>query len=193
MSDPSPQSPGQPEPSGRSDSSVRLDRIERQVHQLADEVLSLVSVSSPEAPTGTDRPGQPAAAWVDMDGRQAAVALERLQEWITRVLVHHPRTMTRLRPCWYRHPAVVQMLLDLHRAWEHAYRDRSEDPYLALEWWQRHLPRLDQDMSAELGHCTSVRHDPDRVLPPHADPGDVLAYTAWWGGGRDPGDEPPAP
>jgi hypothetical protein len=172
----------------------RLSALERQVNELADEVLALLeSTSAPTRRAGASPPLRPApAAWIDMDEQQATIALDHLRTWMARVLIHHPHTITRLRPCWYRHPATVQMLLDVRQAWEDAYRGVATDAFPALEWWQRHLPRLEEAISADLGHCTSVRHDPDRVpLPPH-DPQQVAAYLAWWGDRRNPSDEPPA-
>jgi|SRR5690606_4342033 len=154
---------------------------------LADVLLP--QESGPPEPS-EEEPVDPApAAWVDMGTGQARAALEELTAWMGRVLVHHPRTLDRLRPCWYRHPAAVQALLDTAAAWRRAYRGGG-DTWWALQWWQSTLPHLGEVLAAELAHCTSVRHDPDRGALPRPGAGEVEAYLAWWGSGR--ADPPPA-
>lgn len=169
----------------------RLARLEQQVNLLADELLEhLSTVPRTAAPPP---PPTSATAWVDMGAAQATAELKRLREWMSTVLVHHPRTMAILRPCWYRHPAVVQMLLDTRAAWIRAHRGQNPELLWALDWWQRHLPQLDQALSSEMGHCTSVRHDPDQVPSPAADEKEVQAYLDWWGTDRRHETEPPSP
>lgn len=164
------------QPHSTPDPGPRLDRLERQTHALADEVLELAQAVSPRKPPTTDwGPVNPDDwVWVDMTPDQARVRLAHLQDWMVRVLVHHPRVTVVLHPCWHRHPAVVQMLLDTCRSWEHAYRDNLDTPHLSLTWWQRDLPQLEREVARELGHCTSVRHDPDHIPIPLVDPARAL-------------------
>lgn len=158
----------------------RLERLERQVVELADEVLKLVERS--QAATSPDQAQAEAVeawVWVDMAPDIAQERLEHLQAWMARVLVHHPRVVSVLHPCWYRHPAAVQMLLDVCRSWDHAYLRNPLAPHLSLTWWQRDLPCLERELARELGHCTGVRHDPDRIPLPLVDPAQANRHLPW--------------
>jgi hypothetical protein len=105
------------------------------------------------------------------------------------VLAYETRTLQLLRPCWYRHPAVVQTLLDVSAAWRSAYRHAdTEAP--RLEWAQRHLPHLEDRMVRYLRQCTSIRHDPEPMAPPRLDPDQLRTYLTWWTGDRVPATEP---
>lgn len=126
---------------------------------------------------------------MDMDPHQAHQALERLREWMGDVLAYEVRAAQLLRPCWYRHPAVVQTLLDVSAAWTRAYRG-ADTEIPGLEWAQRHLPHLEERLARDLRQCTSVRHDPESVALPRPAAAEVHAYLAWWTGGRDPATEP---
>ncbi|GAA1456193.1 DUF4913 domain-containing protein [Nocardiopsis exhalans] len=180
MADSTPNAPDSARPSGNPAAGTaleRLARLEKQTHMLADEVLELVE-SAQTYPSPRSQPlGNQSSAdwvWVDMAPDQALTRLGQLQDWMLRVLVHHPRVTVVLHPCWYRHPAVVQMLFDVWRGWEHAYRDGLDTPHRSLTWWQRDLPELERETARELGHCTSVRHDPDRIQIPLVDPARVF-------------------
>lgn len=130
-----------------------------------------------------DEPPPGVRAWVDMDAEQARRELRRLRKWIETVLVHEARTAQLLRPCWYRHPAAVQTLLDVSAAWRRAYRD-AETEVLALEWTQRHLSHLEERLARELHQCRGARHDPEPVALPRTDDTEVDAYIDWWTGNR---------
>ncbi|MET9708635.1 DUF4913 domain-containing protein [Nocardiopsis alba] len=147
---------------------ARIARLEQQVAELADELLALMAKASGATVSG--RSADTPCAWVEMPPDIAREHLERLQDWMSRVLVHHPRVVSVLHPCWYRHPAAVQMLLDVRRSWEYAYRHNPETPHLAIAWWQQDLPNLEHALARELNHCTGVRHDPDRIPVPLVDP-----------------------
>ncbi|NYH55290.1 hypothetical protein HNR06_004879 [Nocardiopsis arvandica] len=134
------------------------------------------------------------ATWTTLDTDQAHVVLARLRAWMGEVLVHEPTAAELLRPCWYRHPAVVQTLLDVQAAWQRAYHSDLDEAVAlswALEWSQRHLPHLEQRLSRLLAQCTSVRHDPRTVDLPRPHEADVRAYLRWWTSDRDPATEPP--
>ncbi|WP_306366642.1 DUF4913 domain-containing protein [Nocardiopsis sp. CC223A] len=135
----------------------------------------------------------PERAWVDFDADQAHHALTRLRAWMGDVLVHEPAADL-LRPCWYRHPAAVQSLLDAQAAWHQAYRsalDEASALTWALDWSQRYLPHVEQRLARLLAQCTSVRHDPRPADLPRPAAEDVAAYLRWWTADRDPATEPP--
>lgn len=130
-------------------------------------------------------------AWVDMSPGQARLVLNELRSWMGTVLVHESATEL-LRPCWYRHPALVQTLLDTRLAWTNAYRTEADTaPTRALDWTQRHLPHLEDRMSKILRQCTSVLHDPDPLALPGLDEHEVARYVRWWTGERTPHTESP--
>ncbi len=153
-----------------------LEAIQDQVEALADQLSEDSHTRPPH------RAEKDAVAWQDLDSDAARCVFNELREWMTSVLVHHPRVGEALRPCWYRHPAVVQVLLDTYAGWNRAYRSpgRSDSVLWALDWSQRHLPHLEQFLARDLAQCTQVRHDPDHVPMPRMDESDVESYIAWW-------------
>lgn len=154
-------------------------------------LLSQHAYEPPEPPVNEDSFAEDdrARAWVDMDHGQARVELTELRSWMSTVLVHESVTEM-LRPCWYRHPALVQTLLDVRLAWTHAYRAEG-DHALALDWAQRHLPHLEERASTILRQCTSVLHDPDPLTLPDLDEHEVAGYLTWWTAERARRTEPP--
>jgi len=139
---------------------------------------------------GSEEQGR--VCWVDLDGPdRARRVLGELRAWMDTVLVHEPQVIELLRPCWYRHPGLVQTLLDVQAAWHLAHRaGRSEAAAAdrALELTERHLPHLETRLSRLLAQCTSVRHDPPEADLPRPDEDEVSAYLDWWTGQRtEPG------
>jgi hypothetical protein len=61
----------------------------------------------------------------------------------------------------------------------------------ALDWSQRHLPHLEQQVRDLLGGCSSVRHQPAAVPMPDVAQADLREYAEWWASDRDPRTEPP--
>lgn len=132
--------------------------------------------------------------WIDLDNAgRARRVLDELRAWMGTVLAHEPHILELLRPCWYRHPGLVQTLLDVRAAWHLAHRaDLSEAAAAdrALEFTERHLPHLEHRLSRLLAQCTSVRHDPPDADLPRPDEREVAAYLDWWSGpraGAEPG------
>lgn len=140
------------------------------VEELADRVLD-------------DREPDGAAAvnpraWAELGAEQARAALEELRLWMAAVLVHHPRVVGMLRPCWYRHPAAVQLLLDARTAWLAAYRgaDGGGAATRALDWSRCDLPHLEEGLAREMSRCTGAAHEL-RTLPlPELDAADLDRY-----------------
>ncbi|WP_344165648.1 DUF4913 domain-containing protein [Nocardiopsis rhodophaea] len=152
-----------------------LESIREQVEMIADQMLA--EAEKTQAAQGHNDDVTP-VAWIDLDADQALSVFRDLMQWMDVVLVHHTPVTETLRPCWFRHPAVVQVLLDVRAGWLRAYRSpgRSDAVLWALEWSGRHLPHLEQFLARELGRCTTARHDPDRVPMPRVDECDVRAY-----------------
>lgn len=164
-----------------------LEALREEVRALADEMLGELQ------PEQAD--GEPIATvtWLDLTTDEAQKVFGELWVWMDTVLVHQARVMELLRPCWYRHPAVVQALLDNRTAWLLAYRNPKGNGAVrsALDWTHRHVPDLERFLSRELARCTNTRHDPERVPLPRVDAQDARTYLEWWGGSRDPSTEPP--
>lgn len=124
---------------------------------------------------------------------QARRVLDELRAWMGTVLLHEPHIVELLRPCWYRHPAVVQILLDVQAAWTLAHRSDLAQAVAvdrALEVTERHLPHLETRLSRLLAQCTSVRHDPPETRLPRPAADMAAAYVHWWAGERTPRTEP---
>lgn len=132
--------------------------------------------------------------WVDLDdASQAHRTLDDLRAWMGTALVHEPQVIELLRPCWYRHPGVVQTLLDVRAAWVLAHRSDLPEAAAtdrALEVTERHLPHLETRLARLLARCTSVRHDPPDIDLTRPDEGETAEYLTWWAGERTPDSEP---
>jgi hypothetical protein len=156
-----------------------IDELGTRVEQLASQL------------TEGYEPGPEPVAWVDVGIDRAPAVLADLAGWVSTVLAHH-RVVGYLHPCWYRHPALVQVLLDGWAAWLHAYRDPAGGRVLpALDWSGRHLPHLEQQVRDQLGRCSSVRHEPLSESVPAISEADLRAYAHWWATDRTPAREPP--
>jgi hypothetical protein len=136
------------------------------------------------APPGPMPPAP--VAWVDVAPDRAPAVLVALAEWLSAVLAHH-RVVGYLQPCWYRHPGLVQVLLDARTAWLAAYRHpASGRPLAALDWSGRHLPHLEQRVRELMGRCSSVRHEPPAESMPATREADLRAYAHRWATRRTP-------
>lgn len=126
--------------------------------------------------------------WVDLDDAdRARRILDELRAWMGTALACEPHVVELVRPCWYRHPGVVQTLLDVRAAWHLAHRAELSEAAAAdraLEFTERHLPHLEARLARLLAQCTSVRHDPPDADLPRPDERDMAAYLDWWTGPR---------
>lgn len=149
---------------------ARLTERVLALEDLQDAVAQLADMLHAEQPTTT--PETEAAVWVELDGEHARGVLDGLRLWMSTVLVHYPRVVGTLRPCWYRHPAAVQSLLDVRSSWLAAYRGSGG----GLDWASRDLASLEEHLAREMSRCTSVAHDPARVSLPELDEFEVDRY-----------------
>jgi hypothetical protein len=114
------------------------------------------------------RPAGP-VNWRELGPADAEVAWRDLRAWVdwfrTRLGLDH-RVVP---PCWYHHPALVDLLSAVHDHWREAYQRTS--PRSAGADWHRALIGLEQrlrDWAARTG-CTPTLHRPDVVAEPADD------------------------
>lgn len=172
-----------------SSDAVELGEMQRRLYELTQRVANLEELSTAveelAAELNRRRYSEPAGiAWLDLDSaNQSRATLDALQAWMSTVLTHYPAIVRLLRPCWYRHPAAVQLLLDLRDSWLLAYR-ADDDPAVnrRMTWTCSDLPRVEERLAHEMSRCTSVQHDPDHAELPLPDPTEVDHYlhTEWW-------------
>jgi hypothetical protein len=83
--------------------------------------------------------------WPDLDTDQAETAWTTLSTWVDATLLARQPSYevdaTGLRPCWRRHPDVVDELTALYAAWHEAYRAPNAKPTAALDYLAR-LPAV---------------------------------------------------
>lgn len=106
-------------------------------------------------------PGDPAAA-ADVAGQ----LLAGLIEWAQRVYVQFEDG--RLPECWLWHPAVVEELVWLWRAWRAAYRGSAATVQRAADWHDRQRPGVVQRITKAAGSCSLRSHfdpAPERAVP----------------------------
>jgi hypothetical protein len=110
--------------------------------------------------------------WRDLRPTDAETAWLDLRDWVdwfrTRLGLDH-RVVP---PCWYQHPALIEVLSAVHDHWREAYQRSS--PRSAAADWHRALIGLEQrlrDWAARTG-CTPTLHRPD-VLADYPDDTDA--------------------
>lgn len=172
----------------QEDCTARLQNLQEVVGNLIETTNELAGAQDEE-----EEP--PPTAWVDAPADAAPVVLVELVTWMNEVLVHYPPIRNAMYPCWYHHPALVQLLLDVRAAWLMAYRHpKGEGKVLwALDWQERHMPHVRQEIGALMKGCSSVKHEPPKVDPVTPTEAALQAYGQWWATGREPGKEPQAP
>ncbi|MPZ27599.1 MAG: hypothetical protein GEV12_14620 [Micromonosporaceae bacterium] len=163
-----------------------IDDLGTRVERLADQL------DPPGAGPAVGRPPE-VTSWLDIRPERAPAALADLARWIATVLAYH-RVVDHLQPCWYRHPGLVQVLLDVRAAWLVAYREPAGGGVpAALDWSQRHLPHLERQVQEALGRCSDGRHEPAAAPVPIADEPALHGYALWWATDRRPATEPAPP
>jgi hypothetical protein len=138
-------------------------------------------------------------SWFEVDGDRAEALLRDLAAWVDGVLTRYRTARDTLPACWHRHPAAVEALLALRRAWAAAYEDDAAPGTAAAEWHHRHLPGIIDVLRREqLGGCAESSHGPggeiERYERGHQRPGPeperAARYARWWADGHGEGDEP---
>ena len=153
-----------------------IDAQQLRIEQL--ESAGPVSVSSGDAQAQAPA-DEPVAyvpyCWRYVSASEARGLWVRLREWVDWVNARYfSSSWESIRPCWFRHPAVVEELTALWAAWEAAYRASDGDGFSdAALWWHEKLHtvvlRLWDEQFAE---CKAGHQEPDvyeRITDPSFD------------------------
>ncbi|MFI8992150.1 hypothetical protein ACIG63_45695 [Streptomyces antimycoticus] len=135
----------------------RVDELEKgaaadgaKMTELNDKLSSIVGLLE-----GQTAGGPPSGwVWTTMDQEAAAKAWEELVTWRRKTLrARFPTTwQATARPCWYRHPEVVEELSVLYLTWHSAYLDPEAPPRRAADWIDR-LPMVRDRLKKLLERC----------------------------------------
>lgn len=144
---------------------------------LADQVAELAEVGAGKE--------QPAPSWLwPMEPGDAALAvavseqlLAGLVEWAERVYVQFDDA--RLPDCWLWHPAVVEELVWLWRAWRAAYRGSAATVQRAGDWHDRQRPGVVRRIRDAAGSC-SLREHLEPAPAPVVPTADAAPAVAAW-------------
>lgn len=145
-----------------------MDAQQQRIEQLESAGPVPVSVSSGDAQAQAPA-DEPVAyvpyCWRHVSAAEARGLWIRLREWVDWVNARYfSSSWESIRPCWFRHPAVVEELTALWAAWEAAYRASDEGDGFsdAALWWHEKLHtvvhRLWEEQFAE---CKAGHQEPD--------------------------------
>ncbi len=102
--------------------------------------------------------------WRSLRPSEARAAWQELRDWVEWLNDRYALDHRVVPPCWYRHPALVEVLTALRDHHRYAF-DPMQLPTAASEWHRvfRDLePRL-RDWASRTG-CTRETHRPDVIL-----------------------------
>ncbi|GAB3490160.1 hypothetical protein [Nocardiopsis coralliicola] len=168
-----------------------------EVVSLRDRVLALETLlaegASAAAPDTVPSPAYPTSvAWDRLDTRERVAALESVHRWVTVDLAGAPGTDGLLLPCWYRHPHLVQELLDLRAEWRAAHGPHGS-AHRALTVRTVDVPRSVERVERMLSRCTGNRHDDAAAAPPPFDSEGIRTQLPSEGSDPDSSPCPPPP
>lgn len=93
-------------------------------------------------------------SWPALNAAEASDAWAALRTWLADILLgRYPAAQRVIRPCWYRHPDVLDSLTALYTAWRAAYDDPTAPADAAASWLDRWLPAAVKQLQAALGSC----------------------------------------
>lgn len=104
--------------------------------------------------------------WLEVSTDHAAEQWDRLRSWVSWLRSTFAYDHRVVPPCWYLHPAQVEVLSALRDHWLSAY-DSLNSPAAASEW-HRVLAQLEprlREWAARTG-CTAREHRPDLAPAP---------------------------
>lgn len=174
-----------------------LARLEARIGALEDDAAphdnSGDGDTAPAAP-GAAASTAPACWWPDLDPAAATAAWGQLGAWVREgLLARHPPWRRSLRPCWRRHPNVVDELTALRLLWLDAHTNPQAAPTAAADYLNR-LPVVlarvqaafkDAGCNTEAGVQVHASHD-DRFIPAQWDGDQVAAFITDDTGRRTP-------
>lgn len=134
-----------------------LARLDAQLTELGARIADLE-----QAVTALAGPGDAAATtrawwWPDLNRLDATAAWGHLGAWVRDALLErHPAHELTLRPCWRRHPDVVDELTALRVVWLDAYDNPQPTATAAAEYLRR-VPVTMERINSQLGGCRAGR------------------------------------
>ena len=145
-----------------------VEGLRRAVDELAglprrmDELAGLFARLS----AATAAKGAVAAAgtpsWLDLPsaGGDVVAVLKDLLGWLETIYLRYADAAQSLPECWLWHPDVIEELLWLRHAWQHAYEDEDAPPHLPGDWHDRQRPGVVRRIKATAGTCSLDNHLP---------------------------------
>jgi hypothetical protein len=118
-----------------------LDRLDRQVTELATEITELAAEDDDSDRTGRYQP-VPAPRWWKLTGADREAALDRLRAWVEQIYRHsYGQLAAMLPPCWEHHPFCLHTLDWLSELWSVLYLapERDGRTLAAQAEWQTRL------------------------------------------------------
>jgi hypothetical protein len=137
----------------------RLDHLDRQVAELARDVLTLAEQFGTAAGSTADASRQPPAlrSWLlANDPEPAVAALTDLTAWVWKVYLWYSDGW--LSSCWMWHPEVVEELWVLRLAHADAFDPETGTVMRMTDWHDRQRPGVTRRVRAVLGTCELSRH-----------------------------------
>ena len=104
--------------------------------------------------------------WGDLDPADAQARWTALLEWLQNVLVaRYPAAADALRPCWWQHLDVVDVVTATWLTWLAAYRSGDADATDAGNWHRTYYPHLVEMANTAMASCNEGKHEPDGPSP----------------------------
>lgn len=142
-----------------------IDAQQLRIEQLESAGPVPVSSGDAQAPDDDEPGAYVPYCWKHVSASEARGLWVRLREWVDWVNGRYfASSWESIRPCWFRHPAVVEELTALWAAWEAAYRSADDGDGFsdAALWWHEKLHtvvlRLWDEQFAE---CKAGHQEPD--------------------------------
>ncbi|WP_433291534.1 hypothetical protein ACQPZQ_02365 [Pseudonocardia sp. CA-142604] len=136
------------------------------VKELAGDVSRALETATPGAGETArdgagdgDESGEPPAlvSWLEVeDPAVAQIAMANLVPWLERVYLAYPDSA--LPVCWLWHPDAVEELLALRVAHWDAYSGKRANAAAAVDWHDRHRPRVSERIKKRHGGCVLAKH-----------------------------------
>ena len=159
-----------------AEQAERLDGLDATVADLGEDLSALAATLAKGGPAGGE--AEQAWWWPHLDALDATNAWAKLGSWVRdALLARHVQYQELLRPCWRRHPDVVDELTALRLLWADAYTNAAAKPGAATEYLTR-LPVAMTRVDAAFKH-TGCKAERD---PVHKDPTSTYVLFEQWDG-----------
>ncbi|MFI9332961.1 hypothetical protein ACIGZJ_36175 [Kitasatospora sp. NPDC052868] len=137
----------------------RVDAIENL--RLAERIVEMSGIL--DGLVRRDKAEVPVWNWSAMSAEEEGAAWSLLVAWLRNVLyVRWPADYSKaLKPCWFQHHDVVELLSGLYLSWRWAYEDEDGTPTRVSEWLDRWRPSLVGRIDSEacsMHNCTQDNH-----------------------------------